>query len=55
MKKTYNAPKLSVYGSIEQLTQKHLGIGDAICFSGSDRSIDGSSGSPYSVSPTIGS
>ena len=28
MKKTYNTPKLSVHGSVEQLTQKTLGEDD---------------------------
>ena len=30
MKKTYNAPKLSVHGSVEQLTAKVFGTDDGV-------------------------
>ena len=40
MKKTWTTPQLSVYGPVEKLTQKHLDIGDAIIFGGSDDDDD---------------
>ena len=30
MKKTYNTPKLSVHGSVEQLTHKQFGTDDGL-------------------------
>jgi hypothetical protein len=32
MKKTWTTPELTVYGSVEELTQKQLGLGDAVLF-----------------------
>lgn len=36
MKKTWNTPELIVYGPVQELTQKTLGLGDGIIFDGED-------------------
>ena len=36
MKKTWNTPELTVYGTVQELTQKTHGLGDAIIFDGED-------------------
>lgn len=40
MKKTWTTPLLTIYGSVEELTQKHLDLGDAIIFGGGDDDDD---------------
>lgn len=32
MKRTWNTPELTVYGPVQEITQKVIGIGDAIIF-----------------------
>jgi hypothetical protein len=40
MKKTYNKPKIARQGNVEEITQKHLGLGDAFLLSGSREGCD---------------
>lgn len=41
MKKNWSTPKLTVYGSVEKLTQKTIDFfGDAVLFGGDDNSDD---------------
>lgn len=32
MKRTWNTPELTVYGPVQEITQKVIGFGDAIIF-----------------------
>lgn len=41
MKRTWNTPELTVYGPVQEITQKVIGFGDAIIF---DSSEDGGGG-----------
>jgi hypothetical protein len=43
MKKTWTTPELIVYGPVKELTQKTIGIGDAIIFDSSDGGDDSNS------------
>lgn len=36
MKKTWTTPELIVYGPVQELTQKTIGLGDAIVFDSDD-------------------
>lgn len=36
MKRTWNTPELTVYGPVQEITQKVIGFGDAIIFDSSD-------------------
>lgn len=36
MKRTWNTPELTVYGPVQEITQKVIGFGDAIIFDSSE-------------------
>lgn len=46
MKKTWTTPELIVYGPVQELTQKTIGLGDAIVFDSSDDGGDNNDNGP---------